>query len=58
MQLVDKTGNTTGENKQQKPTTTQRKKTTTFKRADYNPLMGAGGSGGFKPNRPKPSRGG
>jgi len=33
---------------------TQRKKPTTFKRADFNPLMGSGGGGGgFKPSRPK-----
>jgi len=34
------------------------KKPTTFRRAEYNPLMGAGGGSGFKSSRAKPSRGG
>merc|ERR1712227_821613 len=37
---------------------TQRKKPSTFKRAEYNPLMGSGGGGGFKSSRPKRSGGG
>merc|ERR1712228_351619 len=59
IKLTNKTGNTTGSDEQpKKPTTTQRKKPSTFKRAEYNPLMGAGGGGGFKSNRPKPRGGG
>jgi len=34
------------------------KKPTTFRRAEYNPLMGSGGGSGFKSSRPKASRGG
>jgi len=37
---------------------TQRKKPSTFKRAEFNPLMGSGGGGGFKSSRPKRSGGG
>lgn len=54
--ITKSTGQSTGNSSDQ---TKQRKKPTTFKRADYNPLTGSsGGSSGFKSSRPKRSGGG
>jgi len=53
----EQSGQNEAEQTDEKPKTTQRKKPSTFKRAEYNPLMGSGGSGGFKSTR-RPARGG
>merc|ERR1712130_12353 len=53
----EQSGQNSTDKADEKPQTTQRKKPSTFKRAEYNPLMGSGGSGGFKSNR-RPARGG